>query len=75
MQLSKKDILYVFACGVRMLRDKDIQAAREVASSIDDPDEGVRELAGFFLHEASLQFTAIGRRVSGKGAAPNAYVM
>lgn len=52
----KSDVLYLFACGVRMLKDRDIAAAKEISRYIDDPDEDVSSLASFFIYRASVAF-------------------
>ena len=59
----KYDPSYVFMRGMQMLRDRDVAAAREIGSLIDDEDENVRRMAQFFIYRASVDFAALSRMI------------
>lgn len=59
----KCDPSYVFMRGMKMLRDRDVEAAREIGDLIDADDENVRRLAQFFIYRASVDFAALSRMI------------
>lgn len=57
----KYDLSYVFMRGMQMLRDRDVEAAREIGNLIDDDDENVRRMAQFFIYRVSADCAALSR--------------
>jgi hypothetical protein len=53
------DPTYVFLRGRHLLRDRDLEAARELLELIDHADENIRRIAQFFLHRASVEFGSL----------------
>ena len=55
----KYDPSHVLMRGIQMLRDRDLEAAREIGYLIDAEDEDVRRLAQFFIYRASVDCAAL----------------
>ena len=53
------DPTYVFLRGRHLLRNRDLEAARELSGLIDHADDNIRRIAQFFLHRASVEFGSL----------------
>lgn len=56
MNFKKYEASYLFMRGIQMLRDRDVEAAREIGTLIDNEDENIRRMAQFFIYRASIDF-------------------
>jgi hypothetical protein len=64
MNFQKCDPSYLFMRGVQMLRNREVDAAREIGDLIDHADENIRRLAQFFIYRASIDFCVPSEQVS-----------
>ena len=65
-KIGHRDALYLFACHLEWLTERNLAAYQELLAALDDPDGDIRRLAEYLLHRSSPRPERV-RQVSNPG--------